>query len=157
MAYPAGGGRGEIMAAQRASQSRGSAARGQARTDGARTASGTDKGAPTAQDAAATVTPAHSVTITIPLDRAIDVAMVPVAAAGRLLSARRGLPVYAGLGVLAVADIIDLPVAAAAGVGYAALRRWGPLRPGADREQQAQRAGPSPAGGRPSSGNGEDG
>jgi hypothetical protein len=71
----------------------------------------------------------HALTVTIPLDRAIDVATFPVTAASRVLSAKGGLPVYLGLGVLAVADVIDLPLAAATGVGYAVLRRWGPLRP----------------------------
>jgi hypothetical protein len=70
----------------------------------------------------------RTVTVTVP-DRAVDIAMLPVAAGRRVLTAKSGLPVYVGLGVLAVADVIGLPVAAAAGVGYAVLRRWGPLHP----------------------------
>lgn len=67
-------------------------------------------------------------TITIP-DRPVDAVMLPVAAARRVLSGRNvGLPVYVGLGVLAVADVIDPPLAAVTGVGYAIMRRWGPLR-----------------------------
>lgn len=65
-----------------------------------------------------------------PVGRAVDIAKQPVATARRAMSAKRGgLPVYVGLGVLAVADVIDPPLAAATGVGYAVLRRWGPLRP----------------------------
>lgn len=71
----------------------------------------------------------RELTITIP-DRPVDVVMFPVAAARRVLSGRKvGLPVYVGLGVLAVADVIDPPLAAVTGVGYAIMRRWGPLRP----------------------------
>ncbi|MGE5288946.1 MAG: hypothetical protein ACM3ML_17455 [Micromonosporaceae bacterium] len=88
----------------------------------------------------ATVPPRHALTVTVPLDRAIDIATPPIVAARRVLTAKGGLPLYLGLGVLAVADVIDWPVAAAAGVGYAVLRRWGPLRPAqsAPKSQQAQ-------------------
>ena len=48
-------------------------------------------------------------------------------AAGRALSARGGLPIYAGLGALAATDVIAWPAAVAAGVGYAVLRWWGPF------------------------------
>lgn len=76
--------------------------------------------------------PGRSLTVNIPIERAIDVAKQPVTAARRALSGTRGgLPVYVGLGVLAVADVIDPPLAAATGIGYAVLRRWGPLRPAA--------------------------
>jgi hypothetical protein len=84
----------------------------------------------TTQPEAASAQAGRALTVTVPLDRAIDIVMLPVAAARRVLSAKNvGLPVYVGLGVLAVADVIDPPVAAALGVGYAVLRRWGPLRP----------------------------
>jgi hypothetical protein len=43
---------------------------------------------------------------------------------------QRGLPVYVGLGALTVANLIDLPIAIAAGLGYVALRGW--RRPGAE-------------------------
>lgn len=36
----------------------------------------------------------------------------------------RGLPVYLGLGALTVANVIELPIAIAAGLGYIALREW---------------------------------
>ncbi|HUK69450.1 MAG TPA: hypothetical protein VLW50_11990 [Streptosporangiaceae bacterium] len=74
---------------------------------------------------------AHMLTINIPMDEAIDVAAFPVKMAGRVLAAKGGLPLYAGLGVLAAAQVIEWPVAALAGVSYAVLRRWGPLRPAA--------------------------
>lgn len=71
----------------------------------------------------------RGVTITIP-DRPLEAVMLPVAAARRVLTGRNtGLPVYVGLGVLAVADVIDPPLAAVTGLGYLVLRRWGPLRP----------------------------
>ena len=73
--------------------------------------------------------PAHVLTINIPLDEAIEMAEFPVRLTGRMLSSKGGIPLYAGLGILAAAQIIEWPVAAAAGVGYAVLRRWGPLRP----------------------------
>lgn len=80
--------------------------------------------------------PGRVLTINVPTvnvpspDRMIHAVMTPAAGARRVLSARgTGLPVYVGLGVLAVADVIDPPLAAATGVGYAVLRRWGPLRP----------------------------
>ena len=93
-----------------------------------------------ASGAAAASPPGRALTITVPLDRAINIAELPVAAAGRVLTAKGGLPIYVGLGVLAVADMIDWPVAAAAGAGYAILRRWGPLRPAqtAARTQKAE-------------------
>jgi hypothetical protein len=75
--------------------------------------------------------PAHVLTISIPMDEAIDVAVFPVKMAGRVLSSNGGLPLYAGLGVLAAAQVIEWPVAALAGMGYAVLSRWGPLRPAA--------------------------
>jgi hypothetical protein len=72
--------------------------------------------------------------------------MLPVAAGRRAITARNGLPVYIGLGVLAAVDVIEMPVAAAVGVGYAALRRWGPLRPGHGEPDGRQAR--SPSGGR---------
>jgi hypothetical protein len=54
--------------------------------------------------------------------------LLPVAVARQVLP-QNSLPVYLGIGALAVAGAVEWPVAAAAGVGYAALRRWGPLKP----------------------------
>ena len=68
----------------------------------------------------------RDLTVTIPLDRAAELVAAPVSAAGRVLSSRGGLPVYVGLAVMAAADVIAWPVAAAAGLGYAVLRKWGP-------------------------------
>lgn len=53
------------------------------------------------------------------------VVLLPVAVARRVLPERE-LPVYLGVGALAVVGIVDWPVAVAAGLGYAALKRWGP-------------------------------
>lgn len=71
-------------------------------------------------------------TITIPLDPVINTAgkvvSLPVTAAQRILPAKGGLPLYAGLGALGVAGVLEWPVAAGIGVGYAVLRR-GALKP----------------------------
>ena len=48
--------------------------------------------------------------------------------ARRVAPMGHGLPVYLGLGGLAALGAVEWPLAAAAGVGFAALRRWGPLR-----------------------------
>ncbi|MET9803333.1 hypothetical protein [Streptomyces sp. NPDC006368] len=74
----------------------------------------------------------RTVTFTVPsFDRvaggAANAAMLPVAAARQVLPTKGGLPVYLGLGVLGVADIIEWPVAIGLGVGYAFLRRAGIL------------------------------
>ncbi|HWG27234.1 hypothetical protein [Actinospica sp.] len=74
--------------------------------------------------------------LTVPVDRldqaAADTAAAlvrtPVAVARRVAPMAHGLPVYLGLGGLAALGAVEWPVAAAAGVGFAALRRWGPLR-----------------------------
>jgi hypothetical protein len=72
-------------------------------------------------------------TVTVPFDQAVTAAAiavkVPVAVARRVVPTRGGLPVYLGLGGLAVVGAVEWPLAAAAGVSFAALRRWGPLRP----------------------------
>ncbi|MGP4002135.1 hypothetical protein [Streptomyces sp. 8N706] len=74
----------------------------------------------------------RTVTITLPsfdrvASRAANAAMLPVAAARQVLPAKGGLPVYVGLGVLGIADVIEWPVAVGIGVGYAVLRRQGVL------------------------------
>jgi hypothetical protein len=75
----------------------------------------------------------HDLTITIPVDQVASVAAkavsVPVTAAQRVLPAKGGLPLYLGLGALGVAGILEWPVAAGIGVGYAVLRRGGALAP----------------------------
>ncbi|MEU5853177.1 hypothetical protein [Saccharopolyspora shandongensis] len=51
--------------------------------------------------------------------------LVPVDVARRVLP-ENGLPVYLGIGALALVDLIDWPVAVAAGLGYYVLKRWKP-------------------------------
>jgi hypothetical protein len=81
----------------------------------------------------------YSVTMTLPVNQVVSaatsVAKAPVTVARRVIPATGGLPVYLGLGGLAVIGAVEWPLAAAAGVGFAALRRWGPLRPTAATEQ----------------------
>ena len=48
---------------------------------------------------------------------------VPIAAASRLIPSSP-TPVALGAGALAVAGVIEWPVAAAIGLGYLAVRRW---------------------------------
>ncbi|MFG3496802.1 hypothetical protein [Streptomyces sp. NPDC047886] len=72
----------------------------------------------------------RTVTITLPsLGRvaggAKDAALLPLAVARQVLPAKKGLPLYLGLGVLGAADVIEWPVAIGIGVGYAVLRRDG--------------------------------
>lgn len=69
----------------------------------------------------------RELTVTIPLDRVAAVVGETLRGAGRALSSLGGLPVYAGLGVLAAADVIAWPAAVTAGLGYAVLRWWGPF------------------------------
>ena len=76
----------------------------------------------------------YTVKVTVPpLDHAvvgtaIGAARAPVAVARRVAPVAHGLPVYLGLGGLAAVGMVEWPIAAAAGAGFAALRRWGPLR-----------------------------
>jgi len=117
-------------ASQPAQQRPGGAAQRKTTTESGGTAATSGAEATAAASGAEAAAPReHTLTVTVPLDRAIDVAKAPVTTAGRVLSSMGGLPVYVGLGVLAVAEIIEWPVAVAAGAGYAVLRRWGPLRP----------------------------
>ncbi|MBY8882311.1 hypothetical protein [Actinacidiphila acidipaludis] len=75
----------------------------------------------------------HDVTITIPVDSAASavgkVVSLPVVAAQRILPSAGGLPLYVGLGALGIAGVLEWPVAAGIGVGYAVLRHGGPLNP----------------------------
>jgi hypothetical protein len=52
------------------------------------------------------------------LAAAATAAMGSIAMARRVLPAKGGLPLYAGLGGLAVVGVIEWPVAVAAGAGY---------------------------------------
>ncbi|GAA3785031.1 hypothetical protein [Streptomyces chiangmaiensis] len=61
--------------------------------------------------------------------RAVHIAAVPVATARRVLPAKGGLPLYAGLGALAVVGALEWPVAVGIGIGYALLRHHGLLPP----------------------------
>jgi len=69
----------------------------------------------------------------------LSTAVAPVAAARRVLAIKGGLPLYAGLGGLALAGVIDWPVAVAAGTGYGLARFWASL----DRQQQPVPARPA--------------
>lgn len=60
---------------------------------------------------------------------AVNTALLPVAVARDVLPAKGGLPLYIGLGALGAAEVIEWPVAIGIGVGYAVLRRSGPLAP----------------------------
>ncbi|WP_051712722.1 hypothetical protein [Spirillospora albida] len=66
----------------------------------------------------------ENLTVTIPRT-VITAASTPFAVAGRVLPAKKGLPVYMGLGALAAGGAIAWPVAAGIGVAYASMRRWG--------------------------------
>ena len=105
--------------------------------------------------AAASKNSGHSITVTIPVtvDQLVTAAVGATAAAARLqttvvrraVAARYGLPVYLGIGGLAVVGVAEWPAAAAAGVGYAVLRRWGPLkREAAPAEGSAEKAKAAP-------------
>lgn len=59
------------------------------------------------------------------LTQAATAAMLPFTAARQLLP-ENPVPVALGAGALAVAGVIEWPVAAAVGLGYLALRRWHP-------------------------------
>jgi hypothetical protein len=75
----------------------------------------------------------YSVTVTLPVEQVVAAAntmvKVPLHVARRVIPTGGGMPVYLGLGGLAVVGAVEWPLAAAAGLGFAALRRWGPLRP----------------------------
>jgi hypothetical protein len=82
------------------------------------------------------VRPREGVSLTIPAP-VVDIVMAPFAIVGRVLPAKKGLPLYAGLGALAVAEVLEWPVAAGIGIGYAAIRRWGPQGELARRAREA--------------------
>ncbi|MEV0056341.1 hypothetical protein AB0H34_38385 [Saccharopolyspora shandongensis] len=58
-------------------------------------------------------------------DQIASIVLLPVDVARRVLP-ENGLPVYLGLGAMAVVDLLDWPVAVAAGLGYFVLTRWRP-------------------------------
>lgn len=70
------------------------------------------------------------------LEQAATAAMLPVTVARQLLP-DNPVPVALGAGALAVAGVIEWPVAAAVGLGYLALRRWAPLAAGHSPERKA--------------------
>jgi hypothetical protein len=76
---------------------------------------------------------AHDVTVTIPVERAVETAAkavaLPIATAQRVLPAKGGLPLYLGLGALGIAGVLEWPIAIGVGVGYAVLRGGGALDP----------------------------
>lgn len=67
----------------------------------------------------------RGLTVTIP-QPVVDVVTAPFAIAGKVLPKQKGLPVYVGLGALAVAEAVTWPAAVGIGVAYASIRRWGP-------------------------------
>ncbi|MBC2876324.1 MULTISPECIES: hypothetical protein [Streptomyces] len=75
----------------------------------------------------------RTVTVTIPVDTiagvAVEAVKLPITAAQRILPAKGGLPLYLGVGALGVAGVLEWPVAAGIGIGYAVLRKGGDLRP----------------------------
>lgn len=77
----------------------------------------------------------HDLTVTVPR-RVVDIAETPFVIAGRVLPAKKGLPLYVGLGALAVAEAISWPVAVGIGVAYESIRRWGPRAAESKRSQR---------------------
>ncbi|MEU1799968.1 hypothetical protein [Streptomyces sp. NPDC019937] len=65
-------------------------------------------------------------TITFTVPRAAmataNAAAMPIRAARRVLPAKGGLPLYAGLGAMGIAGVLDWPIAVGVGLGYAVLR-----------------------------------
>ncbi|UQW99478.1 hypothetical protein [Streptomyces sp. RerS4] len=99
----------------------------------------------------------RSFTVTVPsFDRvaggAVNAAMLPVAVARQVLPAKKGLPIYLGLGALAAAEVLEWPVAIGIGIGYAVLRREGAVigapspttPPGAARATGEPKGQPAP-------------
>ncbi|MBV9445703.1 MAG: hypothetical protein JO345_07390 [Streptosporangiaceae bacterium] len=81
--------------------------------------------------------PSQEFTIRVPVGKiastAVEGARVPIEVARQVLP-KGGLPMYAGIGALAVIGMIDWPVAAAAGAGYAFAR----LTRGASQQSRPQ-------------------
>lgn len=70
----------------------------------------------------------------------LDLAGVGMRSVRQATDSRGGLPVYVGAGAAAVVGVIGWPAAAAVGVGYAALRRWGGQLPEPLRSLTGSRA-----------------
>lgn len=81
-------------------------------------------------DSTPSPTPQDSGTAHGLLTQAATTAMLPFTAARQLLP-DTPVPVALGAGALAVAGVIEWPVAAAIGLGYLAIRRWHPATPSA--------------------------
>ncbi len=82
---------------------------------------------------------ARTIAVTLPglgeaATRAVNAAAVPMATVRRVLPVKGGLPLYAGLGALAVAGALEWPVAVGVGIGYAVLRYNGLLEPPTESE-----------------------
>ena len=75
----------------------------------------------------------RAIVLTIPLERAASAAekivTMPFKTAQRVLPAKGGLPLYLGVGALGIVGILEWPVAAGIGIGYAVLRHGGLLDP----------------------------
>ncbi|MBS2537724.1 hypothetical protein KGQ20_33725 [Catenulispora sp. NF23] len=81
----------------------------------------------------------HRVSVTIPLDgavvgMAVKAATLPLTAAKKVAQNKNGIPAYVAVGSLAVIGAVEWPVVAVGGLGLAALRRWGPLKPTKNQE-----------------------
>jgi hypothetical protein len=84
----------------------------------------------------------------VPQELTIRVPIGKIASTARQVLPKDGLPKYAGIGALAVIGLIDWPVAAAAGAGYALARltsRPGPQPPSAPQSPRTSPATPRPA------------
>jgi ribosomal protein S25 len=102
------------------------------------TASTAPKAAKASQSTEAT---GQKITFTLPVEQVISayvaVSNIPITVARRVIPAKNGIPLYVGVGALAVVGAVEWPVAAAAGAGIAVLRRWGPLRASQNGEGEA--------------------
>lgn len=86
-----------------------------------------------------TAAPGTRITVNIPLDSAVvgvalKAATLPVSAAKKVAQNKNGIPAYVAVGGMAVIGAVEWPVAAVGGLGLAALRRWGPLKPSREQE-----------------------
>lgn len=81
----------------------------------------------------------NRISVTIPLDGAVvglavKAATLPLTAAKKVAQNKNGIPAYVAVGGLAILGAVEWPVAAVGGLGLAALRRWGPLKPAQNQE-----------------------
>ncbi|WP_370384526.1 hypothetical protein [Catenulispora sp. GAS73] len=87
----------------------------------------------------------NRISVTIPLDSAavglaVKAATLPVTAVKKVAQNRNGIPAYVAVGGLAVIGAVEWPVAAVGGLGLAALRRWGPLKPAQESKQDSKKS-----------------